>query len=337
MDRYSLIVVADETAPIRRYDILKSVVHRSLWGAGLLAVLLIVGMVDYVNVRRDVPAFEALKIEAAKQHERILGFEVTLSELNQKLDQVREFERKVRIIANLPGSAATGGGGIVEVTPGASGDLEAGAGLAGQAPGSPSDATLGESASTPEVGARSEPHAAVGAAGADSAHPVSALREEALRLGAIAEGRGYSLHELVDSLESKHRRLASSPAIWPTKGWMTSRYGYRISPFTGRKQFHGGLDIASSEGTPVIAPARGKVTYAGKRGPLGNTVILDHGYGVRTFFGHSEKILVKKGTEVERGQQIATVGSSGRSTGPHLHYVVEVDGKARNPLDYIFD
>jgi len=263
MDRYSLIVVADETAPIRRYDILKSVVHRSLWGAGLLAVLLVAGMVDYVNVRRNVPAFEALKIEAAQQRERILGFQTTLAELNQKLDQVREFERKVRIIANLPGSAATGGGGIVEVTPRASGDLEAGADFVGQAPGSPSDTKLGESASAPEVGIHSEPHAAVGAPGADSAHSVSALREEALRLGTIAEGRRLSLRELVDSLESKHRLLASSPAIWPTKGWMTSRYGYRTSPFTGRKQFHGGLDIASSAGTPVIASARGKVIYAG--------------------------------------------------------------------------
>jgi len=79
------------------------------------------------------------------------------------------------------------------------------------------------------------------------------------------------------------------------------------------------------------------VTYAGRRGPLGNAVIIDHGYGVRTFYGHSDKILVKKGAEVERGQTIATMGSTGRSTGPHLHYAVEVDGKSRNPLDYIFD
>ena len=333
MERYSLIVVADETAPIRRYDILKSVVHRAVWGAGLLVVLLAIGLVDYVSVRTDVPKFEALKIETAQQRERIAGFETTLSELNQKLDQVRELERKVRIIANLPGSAATGGGGIVEVTPRAAGDLDAAAGLdVGEA----SDAELSESVTATEADV-SKPHAALDASGAGSAHPVSALREEALRLGAIAEGRGHSLVELVDSLESKHRRLASSPAIWPTKGWMTSRYGYRTSPFTGTRQFHGGLDIASAAGTPIIAPARGKVTYSGKRGPLGNTVIIDHGYGVRTFFGHSDKLLVKKGAEVERGQKIATVGSTGRSTGPHLHYVVEVDGKARNPLDYIFD
>jgi hypothetical protein len=331
MERYSLIVVADETAPIRRYDILKSVVHRAIWGAGLVVVLLAAGLIDYVSVRSDVPEFEALKVESAQQRERIQGFETTLAELNQKLDSVREFERKVRIIANLPGSAGTGGGGIVEVIPGTGGggDMEAEGGV---------DAENGpdSGAEAPDAPpAAGEPHA--GLSPSDPPHPVSALSEEALRLGAIAEGRGHSLNELVEALESKHRRLASSPAIWPTKGWLTSRYGYRTSPFTARKQFHGGLDIAGAQGSPIIAPARGKVTYSGKRGPLGLTVILDHGYGVRTFYGHTEKLMVKKGDEVERGQKIATLGSTGRSTGPHLHYVVEVDGKARNPLDYIFD
>jgi murein DD-endopeptidase MepM/ murein hydrolase activator NlpD len=86
-----------------------------------------------------------------------------------------------------------------------------------------------------------------------------------------------------------------------------------------------------------VAPAHGRVVFAGKRGPLGNSLIIDHGYGIRTQYGHTEKILVKKGQEVERGDKIALMGNTGRSTGPHLHYVVQVDGKTRNPLDYIFD
>ncbi len=129
----------------------------------------------------------------------------------------------------------------------------------------------------------------------------------------------------------------SIPAIWPTKGWLTSRFGYRVSPFTGARQFHAGIDVAGAKGTPIVSPARGKVTFAGKRGPLGNSLIIEHGYGIRTLYGHNDELLVKRGEEVERGQQVATLGNSGRSTGPHLHYVVEVDGKAKNPLDYIFD
>jgi murein DD-endopeptidase MepM/ murein hydrolase activator NlpD len=138
-------------------------------------------------------------------------------------------------------------------------------------------------------------------------------------------------------LEDKHQRLESSPAIWPARGWLTSRFGDRISPFTGRRQFHAGIDIASGFGTDVIAPARGRVEFVGAKGPLGNLVVLDHGYGIRTQYGHNSRVLVKHGEVVERGQVIAAVGNTGRSTGPHLHFVVEVDGKAVNPLDYIFD
>ena len=121
------------------------------------------------------------------------------------------------------------------------------------------------------------------------------------------------------------------------RGWLTSGYGSRISPFTNRSQFHAGIDIAGERGTDVVAPARGEVVFAGPRGPLGNSLIIDHGYGIRTYYGHSDELYVKRGEVVRRGQRIAALGNSGRSTGPHLHYVVEVAGKAKNPLDYIFD
>ena len=126
-------------------------------------------------------------------------------------------------------------------------------------------------------------------------------------------------------------------SIWPAKGWLTSRFGPRVSPFTGRRQMHAGIDIASADGTAIQAPARGRVTFVGNKGPLGKALVLDHGFGVKTVYGHTKTIVVKTGETVERGQKIAEVGSTGRSTGPHLHYVVEVNGKARDPLDYIFD
>ena len=138
-------------------------------------------------------------------------------------------------------------------------------------------------------------------------------------------------------LEDKHSRLTSMPSIWPTRGWLTSRFGPRISPFTGRRQHHAGIDIASATGADIVAPAAGRVVFVGRKGPLGNTVVVEHGFGVRTLFGHAEKIHVKIGQELKRGELLASVGSTGRSTGPHVHYVVEVNGKARNPLDYIFD
>jgi murein DD-endopeptidase MepM/ murein hydrolase activator NlpD len=166
---------------------------------------------------------------------------------------------------------------------------------------------------------------------------VLGLDGRAVALGVHAEGRGDSLEQLLEQLEDKRVKLASMPSIWPARGWLTSRFGPRVSPFTGRTQQHSGLDIASRRGTPIISPAEGRVSYVGRKGPLGNALVINHGFGVKTFYGHTEKIFVKPGQKVERGDQIASIGSSGRSTGPHLHYVVEVAGKPRNPLNYIFD
>ena len=166
---------------------------------------------------------------------------------------------------------------------------------------------------------------------------LGSLDERATHLGADAEERVESLAQLLDQLEDKQDKLASSPSVWPSKGWLTSRFGARISPFTGRRQMHAGLDIAAASGTPIVAPARGRATFVGTKGPLGRALVIDHGFGVKTMYGHTREIFVKPGETVERGQRIASIGSTGRSTGPHLHYVVEVNGVPRNPLDYIFD
>jgi murein DD-endopeptidase MepM/ murein hydrolase activator NlpD len=145
------------------------------------------------------------------------------------------------------------------------------------------------------------------------------------------------LAELVEQLEGRSQRLAATPSIWPTNGWVTSGYGHRISPFTGRRHFHAGLDVASDFGTAIVAPARGRVSFAGRRGPLGKTLVIDHGWGVQTTYGHASELLVARGDEIERGQQIAVVGSTGRSTGPHLHYAISTRGRSVDPSDYILD
>ena len=269
---------------------------------------------------------EKLRVENAEQRAKIESFDETVAGVQETLDRVREFERKVRTIANLPGSVATGGADVVEVGPSDSGDLATDRGEAEPVPTS--------KAPDPEASVR---RAATKSNAGAADDRVSLLRDEAKRLGFAASQRQLSLEELVQQLEDKHDRLASSPAIWPTQGWLTSGFGMRISPFTGKRHFHAGIDIAGAVGTDVVATARGKVKFVGNKGPLGRTVIIDHGYGVRTHYGHSHEILVKRGQEVERGQVIATLGNTGRSTGPHVHYTVEVKGKAVNPLDYIFD
>jgi murein DD-endopeptidase MepM/ murein hydrolase activator NlpD len=324
MERYSLIVVTDETKPIRRFDLPKRTARRALQGAGLAALLLAFGLVDYVRVRMDHAELARLRVETAEQRARIAAFDATVAEVETRLTRLSEFERKVRTIANLPGQVATGGEDIEKVG-GEGGDLEPPAAAAIE-----DDAFVGEPAPETPAPPRAEP----AAPGGDR---VSLLRIEAERLGHVAAGQELSLGALIRQLEDKHHRLVSSPAIWPTRGWLTSRFGPRISPFTGQPQFHSGIDIAGAYGTDVIAPARGRVSFVGSKGPLGRTLVIDHGYGVRTHYGHNDEIIVRVGEEVERGQVIAKLGSSGRSTGPHLHYSVEVNGKAKNPLDFILD
>ena len=189
-------------------------------------------------------------------------------------------------------------------------------------------------------GGLGEPDLADGEPGA--AIPKSALDfiemyQRADDLSGRAVVRAGSLDGLVTDLERKSDQLASLPSVWPVRGWVTSRFGPRISPFTGRRHMHTGIDIATREGTAIVAPARGRVLFTGNKGPLGQSIVLDHGFGVRTHYGHNSEIIVKPGDLVERHQVIAKVGSTGRSTGPHLHYSVEVDKKSRDPLDYILD
>ena len=129
--------------------------------------------------------------------------------------------------------------------------------------------------------------------------------------------------------------LAHAPSIWPVHGWVTSGFGFRTNPFTGLTQMHEGLDIANRIGTPVIAPSDGIVSDTGKDSAYGNFIVISHGFGINSRFLHLSKILVRPGQRVKRGDKVAEVGTTGKSTGPHLHYEVRVNGIPVNPLRYI--
>jgi murein DD-endopeptidase MepM/ murein hydrolase activator NlpD len=322
MDRYSVIVVSDETTPVRRFEVAKTAIRRAAWGLGAAALLFTLCSVDYVRVRVAHGELDDLRVRVREQQVRIDAFDAAIGDVEGRLERIGEFERKVRIIANLPGSAASGGGEVTEMVRD-DGSLQPGTAESGIDQIEPQDAALPMAIPTHEP--------------TPTAARVDAVQRLANQLGSDAVARERSLAMLADELEARREKLGATPAIWPAKGWMTSRFGARTSPFTGRKQFHAGIDIAGERGTDVVASADGRVVFAGKRGPLGQSVILDHGHGIRTLYGHNDKVFVKRGETIERGHRIAALGNSGRSTGPHLHYVVELNGKAVNPLDYIFD
>lgn len=149
--------------------------------------------------------------------------------------------------------------------------------------------------------------------------------------------RETSLTKLVDFLEEQRLVMLSTPTIWPVRGWVSSKFGFRTSPFSGRRVFHEGLDIAARYGLDVKATAKGIVVFAGDKAGYGNVVTIDHGYGYMTRYGHNSSLTVKVGDKVDKGDVIAKVGSTGRSTGPHVHYEVLVNGIPVNPLKFIID
>jgi murein DD-endopeptidase MepM/ murein hydrolase activator NlpD len=132
-------------------------------------------------------------------------------------------------------------------------------------------------------------------------------------------------------------RLEYTPSIWPTKGWFSRGYGMQHDPFTGYKQMHRGVDIANRAGTPIVATAAGKVVKIARQDRMGKMITIDHGYGFLTRYGHLSDVKVKVGQQVKRGDPIALMGNTGRSTGPHLHYEVWRNKKALNPMDYILN
>lgn len=150
------------------------------------------------------------------------------------------------------------------------------------------------------------------------------------------ELREESLESLKSGMEERHARLAATPSIWPVKNpRITSRFGWRKSPYSWRREFHHGIDMVSYYGAPVYATCDGIVKFSGWKYGYGRTIIVSNKYGFTVLYGHNARNLVKTGDRVKKGDVIARLGNSGRSTGPHLHYEIRVNGIAVDPINYL--
>ena len=153
----------------------------------------------------------------------------------------------------------------------------------------------------------------------------------------LLSGLEDRLQTVRTDVDKRNQLAAATPSIWPTHGWLSSSMGNRADPFTGEKDFHPGLDISADKGDPVYATADGKVVNASAAGNYGNLVILDHGYGLETRYGHLSAFKVKLGQTVKRGDLLGLVGATGRATGSHLHYEVRANGRILNPLQLLLN
>jgi murein DD-endopeptidase MepM/ murein hydrolase activator NlpD len=270
----------------------------------LLAVLLVI-IVSFPFITMSYISKTAqlaqIRHERAAQSEHIASLNKQVGEFQQQIQRLKEFDVKLRIIANLENAEET--------------DSFLGVG--------------GISPSTREPWQEQETEA--------ETKDLQRMKADLDRLCTEAEFREKSFQELYSFLEGKKKELACTPAIWPTRGWLTSRFGYRIDPFTGLRQFHEGIDIANRMGTPIVAPADGVISRVFNNFGFGLMVEVTHGYGIVTRYGHLSKSYVKVGQRVKRGERIAAIGNTGRATGPHLHYEVRLNDVPLNPQNYILN
>ena len=255
---------------------------------------------DYIQIKKEVYKLNRLRLEMQAQKSQIQFFSDRIEDLEKELSKMKDFDRKIRIIANLEKGQDT--------TP-----------IMGIGGSSPSDIREKLKRENDENGL------------------IQQMRGDIERLKSEAMSREESLSELEKLLQSKKEMLAHTPSIWPTVGWVTSDFGFRINPFTGLTQMHEGIDISNRVGTPVIAPANGIISDIGNDVGFGKILVISHGFGMTTRYAHLNKILVKVGQKVNRGEKIAEIGMSGKTTGSHLHYEVRVTGVPANPMRYILN
>lgn len=305
--KYTVLFIDDRGNPVRESLVSRHSIRIAVVLALIFVGVFAVGTHRYINMQRALTQKAELltKIDQQSgaiesQRRQIQSFAQEINDLKSSLKSLNDFETKIRIMANL--EQKTDQASLFAVGGSIPEDL---------------DPDLPLSQDHDRLVREMHNHM-------DQVQQASSVQED-------------SFERLLKSLKGKRNLLASTPSLRPTTGWVSSKFGYRVSPFTGRKEFHKGLDIATRKGTPIIAPADGIVTYSSKKWLIGNMLTIDHGYGMVTRYGHLYKFKKNKGDRVKRGEVIALVGNTGRSTGPHLHYEVRVNGVPVNPVKYILD
>jgi murein DD-endopeptidase MepM/ murein hydrolase activator NlpD len=296
---FTVIVVSDHSQAVRKFRVPRRWLQKAGWGGVALAVAALLGLGHYVTLLGASNENSSLREENAQLRSQVLLVQEKVAHISATLDRVERFDAKLR-------TAVT---------------------------------SLQDPERNLAIGPVGLPEPEVAPAG-----PAPAVEQNVQglpgRLGSLegeAARQEQSLRELQEYFDDQRSLLASTPSIWPTRGWVTSDFGTRLDPYSVERQMHEGLDIATPHGQPVLSPSDGVVVFNGVEGGYGKVLVVDHGYGVKTRYGHLSEILVTPGEQVRRGARVALVGNTGRSTGPHLHYEVRVNGVADNPRKFILE
>ena len=271
--------------------------------AGIFALVALVGfLVDYFAMNVTRGKYKALLSENTQQKRQITEYETSIEKLRDTVKNFENYARKLNVMAGLRSPEVMEELGI------GSGDTT---GI------EPSETNGGPSIPPPEG--------------------QSVSIQDARALTQKAADVGKNLDVLASYFEAETVKLASTPTIWPTIGWVSSPFSYRDDPFTGKRKFHYGIDIATNFGNPIVATANGIVISLGNDKIGGKNIVISHGGGVTTHYLHMSKFLVKSGQRIKRGDVIGLVGKTGKARGPHLHYEVRLNNKPVNPYNYILE
>jgi murein DD-endopeptidase MepM/ murein hydrolase activator NlpD len=294
---YTVLVLPDAAASPRKFHITKSTLTVLSSLAAVFVVALAFFVYQYIHLNVRMLELKKLRLEADDRS--ILAEKV--GALEGELSRVRDLDRRLRVAVGIDKAE-------MQPAPLAQGGAD----------------TVTRSALLDALRQR-------------TGRLMDWVHRDLTALGEEITSQERSLKELKTYLEEKRSVLVATPTILPLRGLVTAGYGYRKSPFTGSREMHEGMDIAAPYGTPILAVADGVVSFAGPLQAYGNVVFLNHGHGFQTFYGHNSSNRVREGQQVRRGDVIAYVGTTGRTTGPHVHYEVHVNGVISNPMKYAVD
>lgn len=368
MDRYfTVMVVPEREKGVKSFRIPRVVFHALLFFAVVFMVLLGILTYDYWKILRQVYENKHLTIENRQLKEQVQLFQMKLNSLTEDLERIHTFEKKLRIITGMEEVDLT------QSIKGPTSQEEYPLNESGEKDQDFSDQEENPQKEQTQVFENLEELKKFSTStdykklkdlyekkiatifGLQTSYSYtkewSDLTKQSFSLASdfaefdykfttvksFVKNLEVNIHKLDQFLLDKDSFLRSTPTLLPTKGWITSYYGPRISPTSKRLRMHEGIDIGARSGTPIVAAADGRITFAGKKPGFGNFVQIDHGYGVESFYAHAKGLFTKKGELVKRGDLIASIGNTGASTGPHLHYEIRVNGTPVDPMYFILD
>jgi murein DD-endopeptidase MepM/ murein hydrolase activator NlpD len=308
-DSYTVVIFRGSTAKPLRFSFPRKFVRKILILAAIVLAADILVISHYVVRTGEVWELSAFRSEALSARQQTAAFSTAVDDLKKRLTSMKEVNQRLRVMLGIEmpktGDQLNGRGG--EETP------------------LPEGSTVNSPDKLIRGGAVLQPASAVDGLNElntskptdlDEQELVAAVRDGIVWLAKEADVQEQTLQELALAAEQKSSRWAATPSIWPVKGWVTSGFGPRVSPFTEKPAWHDGLDIGAAANAPVQAPAQGRVTSVGFDSKLGNVVKLDHGFGIETLYGHLAKALVKEGQRVKRGDVVGLLEAAASPLAP---------------------